>query len=111
MEYIELIDILAKWAGFREQGNAYYWPDGKFDFAPNFPGSLNACLGWLVPKLQKDYEIHVTWTAVVVDDTPKGWSATLFGQTEGHLANIIESADTAPMALCLAIKKLIEEEE
>ena len=91
---------MTDFAGFIEKGNAYIWPDGRFDFAPNFLDSLDACIKWLIPKL--------SYWSVSPSGNPNeylGWARTTTSK-ECYAA----ASHNASLALCLAIEKLIDRE-
>ena len=102
MENKELNDNLAEWAGFIPKGTAYVWPNNKFDFAPNFTSSLDACFKWLIPKVGKviiqfDNNFNHWYCSLVLWDNPKGIT--------------IAKEETPALALCLAIEKLSDGEQ
>jgi len=110
MKNEELNKKLAEWAGFRgEQIRVQglldvlvHAPEGTeyVGDLPNFTQSLDACFKWLVPKIEGLQQIilqpdgDVWYLGMTVDD--------------GLYENI---GYDAALALCLAIEKLIDDEE
>ena len=64
----------------------------------NFAQSLDACFKWLVPKLFRN-RIELTYTM------NGKWRCVLGNPNVCE----VEEAETPPLALCLAIEKLIDE--
>ena len=92
----ELNEKLARWAGV---------PDNII-FAGNCPEcgqpmeftqSLDACFKWLVPKVSKTNEVRI----IIPPNTEKRYLVEI-----GHQDRV--EAETLALALCLAIKKLID---
>jgi hypothetical protein len=108
----ELNRKLAKWAGWHLEkyevssgcfGLILLSPDEELhegsigyipEHAPNFTNSLDACLKWLVPKLYPDKLSGLELVALV----------------NNAICDAIEQKIEIPLALCLAIEKLIESE-
>jgi len=75
-----------------------YWTEpnsDEMDFCPDFTHSLDACFKWLVPRISH-YLMH---------RTANGHYAECVG-IRGETGSA--EAETAPLALCLAIERLIE---
>ena len=128
----KLREKLAEWAGFQwleaTDGN-YHWFDANGDIVSptdedgNVIWDMNACFKHLVPKFQEmcasrsDYEgletcdndIHIFLRLCEGGGwTTKGW----MGSIEGfRTLSGVEGAETAALAFCLAIEKLIDGEK
>lgn len=126
MENEELNKKLAEWVGFKRLAEEAYpsiyktcpivlWelPYGVYhEDLPNFTQSLDACFKWLVPKLCR-WEIRNYIPHIVTYDKPRAEIATTYGGNPaihgGWLYGEAE-AETPALALCLAIRKLIDKE-
>jgi len=115
----EINEELARWAGFYwfeakaklsspesfatevYQCKGWHYPDGSNCFElPDFVHSLDACLKWLVPKID-GYRITGR------DNKPKAIAEAW--RNLPNFISVIAEAETPALALCLAIKKLKEE--
>ena len=107
----ELNKKLAEWAGFEHKvvdiagGEAqvdhwYYGTQSFIFFPPNFTDSLNACFKWLVPKLKR-------WE---LGSNAEGSSYAIVSDRIQKYPSEAQ-AKTPALALCLAISKLIEQNE
>jgi len=90
---------LAEWAGLKwKLGDLGGFADEYGYLQPYFTQSLDACFKWLVPKLGKypcikfDFEDGLVFAYVCADDDKNAYG----------------SAETAALALCLAIERLID---
>lgn len=98
----ELNKKLAEWAGFKEKGTGYVWPDRRFDKVPDFTESLDACFRWLVPKLHQ---------VTIIQEFNSEAYADVVIQPEYEYLHYKEWAETPALALCLAIEQLIDKEK
>jgi len=104
MDKWKLNEKLAKWVGsfdFTPDGR-YEAPDGEWN--TDFTDSFDACLKWLVPKLQdKGYQIDI------VCFEHKGFAVSPFYVLDDQTRPLIDVRDDSlALALCLAIEKLID---
>jgi len=119
----ELNIKLAKWVGLTyDLTGAVQNPDSGLWSYGFFTESLDACFKWLVPKFKEmcasrsDYEssdtcdndIHIFLRFCEGGGwTKKGWIGSIKGfRTEGG----VEGVETAALAFCLALEKLIDSE-
>jgi hypothetical protein len=101
----ELNNKLAKWAGWKIQGNVTHWYEddkGNPVNPPDFTQNIKSCFDWLVPKLLyaelKMGKIGNGYYSAMVENEPvnRDW---------------YYQAKSPALALCLAIEKLIDAED
>ena len=97
----ELNKKLAEWAGWKydEPSDGWWKPTGHYDGRqPNFTQSLDACFKWLVPRL---------WICDIRLEEGIFWFVRVAHPDYGE--GKADGEDLA-LALCLAIEKLIDNE-
>ncbi len=102
----KLNEKLEKWRGFEFNNNwsatsPYKAPDGNIlqEWTP-FTDSLDVCFKWLVPKLKR-------WDAGNCEDKSIYFTCAM----QDTIFPSAASAESLPLALCLAIEKLIDAEK
>ncbi len=103
----ELNKKIVEWLGWKPKGNAYVWPDGRFDFAPKLTTSLDACFEHIVPKLAEDGRFCGMIMATPNKKLKCRFTVDL---VEGDSEGVEAEAETAALALCRAVEKLIDGE-
>ena len=117
----ELNEKLARWAGFHKVklkevydiGYSTLWENGlgySEGRLPNFIQSLDACIKWLVPKIE--------FVEVVIfcdgnrgnDKKGIGYYVQLRDKVENMKGHSLEWHEPPALALCLAIEKIIDKE-
>jgi len=112
----KLNEKLARWAGFieadirkryyfaigGERRAKWYRPDSEYsDRLPNFTNSLDACFKWLVTKaIDEGYDIGIFVNERIV--------VSRFEKPEFYTEELADGISITPLALCLAIEKLIK---
>ena len=93
-------------AGFTCTGGIWTYPDGVDvdNGVPFFPDDFNACLEWIVPKLNKwGYDLHLNQTG-----REKLWFFRI-DRIDGFFSS--PPTETPALAFCLAVKELINDKE
>lgn len=79
------------------------WQPAWYGDIPNFTDSLDACFKWLVPKLPKGYRVALFSGEINY--------AAYFYRNKDIYSKAGAGAETPELALCLAIEKLIDNEQ
>ena len=95
----ELNEAMLKFAGFTKLGLSWCYPDNVLvrQKLPHFPSDLNACERWICPKLSFVGLFYYG---------PNNCEAEVFGKRD--MPKIGARGKTLPMALCLAVSKMME---
>ncbi len=103
-DQVRLNHELLIWGGFTLSNGVWSYPDGITvdNGVPYFPGSLDECYKWLLPKIQ---ERGVSTDLIAYEHEGYGILCIDVVHNEETLADIRDNEPA--IALCLAIQKLI----